>query len=288
MGYILLYHFIFDSKMGEALKNIGKLSGKILLFGGVYSNLQSLQKLMDIAKDEGIPPENCICTGDLVGYCAQPEETVSLFRKWGAKSITGNVEIQLAEGKEDCGCDFREGSRCDNFSQTWFPYAKAHLSKDSIEWMQNLPRNIEFQFAGKKVTVVHGSLENVSEFIFKSTPWSLKENVFTTTNSDIIIAGHCGLPFHDIQDNKVWLNPGVIGMPANDGTPKVWYAILDRNEEHLFKHFSFKYNHKLTSELILKNYLSEEYARTIITGIWDNTEILPERETGLQGFGINL
>jgi hypothetical protein len=34
--------------------------------------------------------------------------------------------------------------------------------------------------------------------------------------------------------------------------------------------------------------LPEEYARTIITGIWDNTEILPAYESGLQGFGIVL
>ena len=33
--------------------------------------------------------------------------------------------------------------------------------------------------------------------------------------------------------------------------------------------------------------LPEEYSRTIITGVWDNTEILPPIETGLQGFGIH-
>jgi hypothetical protein len=34
--------------------------------------------------------------------------------------------------------------------------------------------------------------------------------------------------------------------------------------------------------------LPEEYSRTIRTGIWDNTEILPAIESGLQGFGIQL
>jgi hypothetical protein len=34
--------------------------------------------------------------------------------------------------------------------------------------------------------------------------------------------------------------------------------------------------------------LPEEYVRTIITGIWDNTEILPAEESGLQGFAIKL
>ena len=39
---------------------------------------------------------------------------------------------------------------------------------------------------------------------------------------------------------------------------------------------------------MLLGLLPEEYARTIITGIWDNTEILPAYESGLQGFGIVL
>ncbi len=78
-------------------------------------------------------------------------------------------------------------------------------------------------------------------------------------------------------------------MPANDGTPSVWYAILDdANETFNFKHHQFDYNHRLTSKLMQNGLLPEEYARTIITGIWDNTEILPAVESGLQGFAIKL
>ena len=39
----------------------------------------------------------------------------------------------LWDGAEDCGCDFREGSRCDNFSQLWYPYAQSKLSKSSLQ-----------------------------------------------------------------------------------------------------------------------------------------------------------
>ena len=275
--------------MDKKIVDLGNITGKVLLFGGVYSNLQALEKLKSIAEKQGIPPENCICTGDIVGYCAQPEETVQLFKIWGAKSIAGNVEIQLREGEADCGCDFREGSRCDGFSQLWYPYAQSKLSKNSLEVMSDIPDHLKFTYAGKRVTVVHGSYHNISEFIFKSTPWNVKESTFIATDSDVIIAGHCGLPFESKQDDQLWLNPGVIGMPANDGSTEVWYAILNDNDGAFnFEHHTFAYNYKLTSELMHNGILPEEYARTIVTGLWDNTEILPALESGLQGFGIKL
>ncbi|MGO4913233.1 metallophosphoesterase family protein [Leeuwenhoekiella sp. W20_SRS_FM14] len=269
--------------------NLGSLSGKALLFGGVYSNLQALEKLKQIAESQNIPPENCICTGDIVGYCAQPEEVVQLFKIWGAHSILGNVEIQLRDGAEDCGCDFRKGSRCDGFSQMWFPYAQSKLSKNSLDYIATLPNHIDFHFAGKDITVVHGDFFNVSEFVYKSTDWKLKQANFETTQADVIIAGHCGLPFHHENEDKLWLNPGVIGMPANDGTPNVWYATLEeQNGELRFSHHTMDYNYKLANAKMQNDFLPQEYARTLITGIWDNTEILPPYESGLQGFGIQL
>lgn len=275
--------------MDKTIKNIGTLKGKVLLFGGVYSNLQALEQLKHMAEQHGIPPENCICTGDIVGYCAQPEETVQLFKLWGAQSIAGNVELQLQEGAEDCGCDFKKGSRCDTFSQQWYPFAQSKLSQDSLNFMKTIPDHIQFRYAGKKATVVHGSSENISEFIFKSTPWKVKAPNFIAMKSDVIIAGHCGLPFHDQHDDLLWLNPGVIGMPANDGTPQVWCAIMEETKNGLiFEHISFDYHYQLTSKLMQNGLLPEEYARTIITGIWDNTEILPPVESGLQGFGITV
>ena len=289
MGNWQLHTFIFNTNLDKKIEHIKNLKGKILLFGGVYSNLQALEKLKSIAEKENISPENCICTGDIVGYCAQPEETVQLFKQWGAKSIAGNVEIQLSEGAENCGCDFKSGSRCDGFSQLWYPFAQSKLSKGSLEFMKTLPDHFQFEYAGKIVTVVHGSYFNVSEFIFKSTSWETKAENFEATESDVIIAGHCGLPFHHIENEKMWLNPGVIGMPANDGTPKVWYMILDdKNDRFSFSHHTMDYNYSLTSKLMDNNLLPQEYARTIITGIWDNTEILPPAESAWQGFRIPL
>jgi len=275
--------------MDNKITYIGSKNGKLLLFGGVYSNLQALEKLISVAKAEGIAPENCICTGDITGYCAQPEETIQRFREWGALSIAGNVELQLANDSEDCGCDFKEGSRCDDFSKTWFPFTKGHLSATSLAWISEIPEYISFEYVGKKVTVVHGNYGNTSEFIFASNGEKSKQKCFEETNSDVIIAGHCGLPFHQSIKEKLWLNPGVIGMPANDGTPRVWYLLLEiKNDEIKYTHRSFKYDHTTAQQLMYKNHLPEAYADTLSSGIWDNMEILPEIEKMGQDIPITL
>lgn len=275
--------------MDKDIKHIGTKTGKLLLFGGVYSNLQALEQLITIAQKEGIPPENCICTGDITGYCAQPEETIKAFRNWGALSIAGNVELQLANDSEDCGCDFKAGGRCDSFSKLWFPYTKGRLSQESLDYIATIPEYISFEYGGKKITVVHGNYGNTSEFIFKSNASDSKEKCFEHTESDVIIAGHCGLPFHQTIKEKLWLNPGVIGMPANDGTTRVWYMLLEILDGELkYTHRSFEYDYTTAQQLMFKNHLPEEYADTLSSGIWDNMEILPEIEKMGQGIPIYL
>jgi hypothetical protein len=71
-----------------------------LLFGGVYSNLQALQAIAEIASKENIEPENCISI-DIVGYCAQPEETVLL--KIGKKALQEMLKFNLMKNADDCG-----------------------------------------------------------------------------------------------------------------------------------------------------------------------------------------
>ncbi|GAB3171150.1 metallophosphoesterase family protein [Telluribacter humicola] len=268
---------------------LGDLKGKLLVFGGPYSNLQALEELKRMANEHEIPPQSIICTGDIIGYCAQPEETVQLVKSWGIHCIQGNVEQNIIEGEDSCGCNFTEGSRCDLFSRTWFPYAVSSVSAASKEWLTTLPLHLTFRYAGRSVAVVHGSAQHISQFVFKSTPWSVKEETFRATGAEVVLAGHAGLPFAEVQQDLYWLNAGVIGMPANDGTPRVWYLLLDDADGHFTYTFrSFEYNNRLANQLMMQHQLPDSYARTLLTGIWDNCEILPEAEKQLQGEAIGL
>lgn len=268
----------------KVIKDLGVINGRILFFGGVYSNLQSLQALKKWAEENNLLPQQIFCTGDILGYCAQPVECLELIRDWGIHAIAGNVEIQIRSGEEDCGCDFKSGGRCDLFSRNWYAYTLSKMNNETIEWLHTLPHHVQFVYGDKKLTIVHGSWFHTSEFIFKSTPWDIKQQNFDATGSDIIIGGHCGLPFADTQKDKLWINAGVIGMPANDGTDRVWFVTLDQDENTInYQFHSYNYDNKQASELMRKNGLPQSYADTLITGIWDNCEILPAEETAQQG-----
>ncbi len=283
--------------MIDGVKNLGilrgavsrELGGKILVFGGVYSNLQALETLQKVAEKEGISPDNIICTGDIVGYCAQPSECLDAIEKWGIHAIQGNVEENLLSGNDDCGCNFRGGGRCDIFSRQWFPFAASKMTKKNLAYLKTLPQTLDFQYANKHFRVLHGSANHISEFIFKSTDWAIKADNFTKTQADVILAGHCGLPFVDEKDGKIWLNSGVIGMPANDGETSVWYTILnDLNGELTYAFHRLEYDFKTAHALMLENKLPRSYAQTLLNGIWDNTEIMPETEAAQQGKTIHF
>ncbi len=275
-------------------QNLGMRSGRLLIFGGPYSNLQALEALKKIADQLDLPAHNIICTGDMVGYCAQPEESVQFVKDWGIHAIQGNVEQNIIRGEDDCGCNFTEGGRCDLFSRTWFPYAVRELSTESVTWLSTLPLHLSFRYAGKSVTVLHGAATSIADFVFESTPWSEKETSFAATGADVILAGHAGLPFADVrvsekQREQYWLNAGVIGMPANDGTPRVWYLLLD-DTDGLFTYtfHAYTYDNHSTHQLMLDNRLPDSYAQTLVTGLWDNCEILPDAEKAMQGRAITL
>lgn len=270
-------------------KNLGKKTGRIMVFGGVYSNLQALQKMMQIAENEQIAPDNIFNTGDVVAYCSQPLECVQLIKEWGINSILGNVEISLRDDEMDCGCNFSDGSRCDIFSKKWFPFAQQQMNEAAKKWLCTLPHFILFEYAGLQACVLHGSFANTSEYIFASDKWDKKARNFESAGADVILCGHSGLPFSQTKNGKYWLNAGVIGMPANDGSTRVWYMILDDSEgQFQYQHRPFEYDFESAYQLMLLHQLPIQYAETLRTGLWDNCEILPPMETALQGKEILL
>lgn len=273
--------------MGE-IKELGELEGPLLVFGGVYSNLHALQAMQAEAQRLGIPPQRIICTGDVAGYCAFPDACFQLLAEWGIHVILGNVEENLRDGQQDCGCGFGEDSRCDLFSRMWYPYAYANTSEASLAYIRQLPAKLAFTLAGKRVVVLHGRLRETAAFVWRSTDWAIKAEDLSAAQADVILAGHCGLPFLHREGAQSWINAGVIGMPANDGTPRVWYALLSATAEGgLQTQFEpLAYDYLAARAAMLEKPLPKSYALTLKTGIWDNTEIMPPLEAAAEGIPL--
>ena len=260
----------------------------MLIFGGAYSNLQALEKLKQIAEEKNIPAENIICTGDIVGYCANPRECLDILKDWGIHAIQGNVEENLLSGSDDCGCNYVVGGRCEMFSKMWFPFAMQQVSEQNRAYMAALPKQLSFQYAGKTIAVIHGSATYISDYVFESSPWKIKEANLKALGADVVLAGHCGIPFGQEKDGLYWLNAGVIGMPPNDGEPYVWFLTLSDKQGFDFQFEKFEYDNFEANQRMMENALPLAYAETLLTGLWDNVEILPPTEAAAQGTPLNI
>lgn len=261
----------------------------VLLFGGPYSNLEATQALLDEAAAREIPPENIICTGDVVAYCAEPQETVDLLKDNKIAVVMGNCEEQLGAGAENCGCGFEEGTTCEVLSDQWYRFASAHLDEDALSWMRTLPRQIILEFNSLKLAVIHGGISEIAKFIFASTETAVLEKEIALSTCQGIIGGHCGLPFTRIAGGKLWHNPGVIGMPANDGTPRGWFSILTPHESKLeIAHYALTYNSAGTAQKMRGKSLPSGYADCLESGLWPSLDVLPELEKSQTGTPLDL
>ena len=261
-------------------------SDTMLVFGGPYSNLAATAAMRAKAQSLGIPAKQIICTGDLVAYCGEPAETVELLRDWGIAVVMGNCEESLAFDASDCGCGFDEGSACSVLSVTWYRYATARVNQQQRQWMAELPRAIDFRFAGFRFKVVHASVSSINQFVFESDSITDKQSQISQAQVDVIIGGHSGIPFGQKNGDQSWLNAGVIGMPANDGTPDVWYMLLEANDSG----FSASW-HRLSYDVEQSSRSTSsagmtEYARALSDGLWPNMDVLPEAERQQQGLAL--
>ena len=264
-----------------------RIDGPALVFGGPFGNLQATQAVLAEAARRGIPAARIICTGDLVAYCGDPAATIDLVRRAGIHVVMGNCDEQLARDAQDCGCGFPSGSACERLASAWFAYADTQVDRDARAWLGALPRRIDLMIGGLRLAVVHGSVSRINQFVFASTAAAVKRRELDLAGADGVIGGHCGLPFTQVVDGKLWHNAGVVGMPAHDGTPRVWFSVLTPERDGLrIEHAALAYDHAAAATAMVRAGLPPDYRDALASGIWPSCDVLPYREIRESGVAL--
>ena len=263
------------------------MDGPVLFFGGCYSNLEATIALQREAARLGIRPDNIVCTGDVVAYCADPVATVAVIRDWGVHVIMGNCEESLGWSRDDCGCGFEEGTACERLSVDWYAYANRALDDEQRAWMRSLPRRLDVTIGNRRLAVIHGSVESINRFVFPSTPWADKERQIAQSGCHGIVGGHSGIPFTQAIDGKLWHNSGALGMPANDGTTRVWYSLfVPRGRDIDIRLMSLQYDARSAARKMHDRGLPPGYTDALESGLWPSCDVLPTDELTRRGEAI--
>ncbi len=252
------------------IKDLGEISGPVLLFGGVYGNLQALLAVLKVANELSAV---LVCTGDIVAYCADGEACCEVFRAQNIATIAGNCERNLAAGAADCGCGFEEGTACDRLSAAWFAHAQKTISPASLDWMKHLPDRIIFTQSGQRYGVLHGGADDIAQFNWPNGADIVPQIARAEKQLGplgTVVSGHSGLGFRQGR----WLNTGAIGMPPNGGQPETCYAVLHQGAVRFAR---LSYNYSAAKAAMQAVGLVQGYEQTLASGWWPSQDVLPTR-----------
>lgn len=264
-----------------------EIDGRLLVFGGPYSNLQATEALLAEARRLGLGPERLLCTGDLVAYCAEPQATIDLVRETGCAVVQGNCEESLGADAEDCGCGFDEATLCSLLSQQWYSFSRERVSAEAKGWMAGLPTRIAVRLGGRRLLAIHGGVEVINRFIFPGSPPGDKAEELAAAGADGVLAGHSGIPFAELIGDRLWLNSGALGMPANDGTPRVWYALIEATGAGLrIELKALDYDHAGAARRMAEEGLVNGYAACLENGLWPSLDVLTPDDRAATGLPL--
>ncbi len=252
---------------------------KLAVFGGVYSNHLALGRVLDDA--HAWAPDAIRCLGDLGGFGPHPDRAAGRLREAGVPMLRGNYDASIGAELADCACGYTD-PRDNHFAQVSFDYTLARTSADHKRWMRERPETERLEAGGRRVLLCHGSPRRVNEFLWDSAcSDAFLEWLCETHAADVIVCTHTGLHWHRaLPSGRHVVNAGAIGRPANDGSPRVWYARLDLNPHGLDVSFrAVDYDHEALAREMEAERLPEEFITTIRTGWWTTClENMPARE----------
>jgi hypothetical protein len=260
---------------------------RIAVFGGVYSNHLALAALLSDARRRGA--EALYCLGDLGGFGPHPDRVRPLLDAGGVATIQGNYEESLAAGRDDCNCGYTD-PRDNHFAALSYRYTARRTSPAFKAWMGTLPRRRRVRVGDAELLLVHGSPRRINEFLFASTtPAAFLEVLLDQERADGVLCTHTGLPWRRaLPSGRLAANVGVIGRPANDGRPEMWYALVDASPDGgapRVEHVALPYDHHALAAEMRAERLPEEFVETILSGWWTTClEILPAKERAASRF----
>ena len=126
--------------------------------------------------------------------------------------------------------------------------------------MAALPKTLTFTAGGLNFRVIHGGVDIINRFVFASQRDVLAEETMRT-DADV-----------------------VIGMPANDGTPDVWYGLVRSEGDRIaLSTHRLAYDHHGAAAAMRRCGHANGYARTLVTGLWPSLDVFPPAERAAAG-----
>ena len=198
------------------------MTTRIAAFSDLHGNSAATEAVLAAIDDEH--PDAVYCLGDLVGYGARPNQTISLIRERGISTIMGNYDDGVGFDRDDCGCAYKDKDEEARGQQSLF-WTRGVTTPENKTYLRTLLPEIRFKAEGKRFRLVHGSPRRMNEYLFEDrNPRSLAR-IAQGADTDVLVFGHTHKPWAREIEGVLFINDGSVGKPK-DGDPRAAWVLL--------------------------------------------------------------
>jgi predicted phosphodiesterase len=235
------------------------------IISDIHGNLEALEACLK--KIDELKADKIICLGDLVDYCAQPNECIELVLEHADVIIRGNHDE--AQYRLELSNGFTENARISSM------LTRSIINLDFVELFKNLPQ----YYKENDLLFVHASPAYLPDYAYILTKESASIN-FGAFDEKICFIWHSHRPviFEETEsganivdnnelsrDKRYIINVGSTGQPR-DGNPNASFGIFD-TESWKYSNFRVNYDVLTASEKIKKAGLPVFLADRILKGV---------------------
>lgn len=235
------------------------------IFGDIHGNYDALSAILDALGKAGA--EILLCSGDVVGYGAEPSLCLQTVREKCLVCLAGN--------HDHAACGKLDTEFFNIFAKQVAHWTSEHLSADEKKYLSELPFVAHFE----DFTMAHASAHSPEVFNYITTIFDA-ELSFECLDKPLLFYGHTHIPLaffdtvpmtytmdHDIRVNpegKTLVNVGSVGQPR-DEDPRACCALYDDNSQTV-QLIRVEYDMKAAGEKILAAGLPEALAMRLELG----------------------
>ena len=206
---------------------------RYLILSDIHSNQEALRTVLAFVRRK--PWDKVVILGDLVGYGADPNQTVDMLRALKPMAIVRGNHDKVCSGLEN-------GELFNRIALEAAMWTRRKLTRSNLLWLKKLPQGpleVDGRFA-----ICHGTPIDEDAYIFGELE---ALNVFRHSQYEIAFFGHSHFPvvfalspeaittvltvapsfrFKLRPGVRYLINPGSVGQPR-DGSPLASFAFFD-------------------------------------------------------------
>lgn len=201
---------------------------RLAVLSDLHANLAALAAVSeDLRLREA---QRVLVLGDLVGYLTRPNQVAAWVAQQGWECIAGNYDLAvLAGGRQGVDRFLKPGIGPEPLAV--FHWTEAAVDADTRAFLATLPQRRGLDLAGRRILAVHGSPDQVRQYVWPDHPRPELEAWLAREQADLLLMGHTHQPFvARLAGGGLALNPGSVGYPK-DGDPRASYALVELGRE---------------------------------------------------------